>query len=85
LRPPPHGRLRRHGGGAATTATFGYQPGDPASAVEVIITAVQAENPPLRLLLVKAAYDITTARRGTLRHTFDTWRDSTLSADYPVG
>ncbi len=42
----------------STLATHGHQPGDPARASEAIIGAVEAEEPPLRLLLGKAAYDI---------------------------
>ncbi|ANS66156.1 short chain dehydrogenase [Streptomyces lincolnensis] len=69
---------------AATLATYGRQPGDPARAAEAIITAVGADAPPLRLLLGQVAYDIASARLDTLRTTFDTWRDLTLSADYPA-
>ncbi|MEU5262062.1 oxidoreductase [Amycolatopsis sp. NPDC021455] len=70
---------------AATTATYGHQPGDPVRAAEAVIDAVGAEEPPLRLLLGKAAYDIATARLDTLRTTFDTWRETTLGADFPEG
>ncbi|TMR92089.1 oxidoreductase [Nonomuraea basaltis] len=68
---------------AATLATYGHQPGDPARAAEAIVAAVTAADPPLRLLLGKVAYDIAAARLDTLRTAFDTWRDLTLSADYP--
>lgn len=67
----------------ATTATYGRQPGDPARAAEAILTAVGSPEPPLRLLLGKAAYDIATARLDTLRAGFDTWRETTLGADFP--
>jgi NAD(P)-dependent dehydrogenase (short-subunit alcohol dehydrogenase family) len=67
----------------ATLATYGHQPGDPARAAEAVITAVESAEPPLRLLLGKAAYQIATARLDTLRDTFDSWRDLTFSADYP--
>jgi len=69
---------------AATTATYGHQPGDPVRAAEAILTAVDAEEPPLRLLLGKAAYDIATARLDTLRTGFDAWREVTLGADFPA-
>jgi NAD(P)-dependent dehydrogenase (short-subunit alcohol dehydrogenase family) len=69
----------------ATTATYGHQPGDPVRAAEAILTAVHAAEPPLRLLLGKAAYDIATARLDTLRAGFDTWREVTLGADFPEG
>lgn len=68
----------------STFATYGHQPGDPARAGEAIIGAVAAEEPPLRLLLGKAAYDIAQARLDSLRTAFDTWREVTLAADYPV-
>ncbi|GLY38521.1 short-chain dehydrogenase/reductase [Amycolatopsis sp. NBRC 101858] len=69
---------------AATTATYGHQPGDPVRAAEAILTAVEAPEPPLRLLLGKAAYDIATARLDTLRAGFDAWRETTLGADFPA-
>ncbi|WP_410596424.1 oxidoreductase [Amycolatopsis sp. lyj-23] len=69
----------------ATLATYGRQPGDPARAAEAILTAVGSDEPPLRLLLGRAAYDIATARLDTLRATFDTWRETTLAADFPEG
>ncbi|MER6945349.1 oxidoreductase [Nonomuraea sp. NPDC000554] len=68
----------------ATFATYGHQPGDPARAAAAIISAVQAGDPPLRLLLGKAAYDVAQARLDSLRTVFDAWRDVTLSADYPT-
>ncbi|MEU4248709.1 oxidoreductase [Amycolatopsis sp. NPDC026612] len=69
----------------ATLATYGRQPGDPARAAEAILTAVGSAEPPLRLLLGRAAYDIATARLETLRATFDTWHETTLAADFPEG
>ncbi|HEX6354141.1 oxidoreductase [Actinophytocola sp.] len=68
---------------AGTLATYGHQPGDPARAAEAVITAVGADEPPLRLLLGTTAYEIATARLDSLRATFDTWRDLTLNTDYP--
>jgi NAD(P)-dependent dehydrogenase (short-subunit alcohol dehydrogenase family) len=70
---------------AATTATFGHQPGDPVRAADAIITAIGSEHPPLRLLLGRAAYDVATARLDALRANFDAWHETTLGADYPVG
>lgn len=66
----------------ATLATYGRQPGDPARAAEAVLTAVTAGEPPLRLLLGAAAYQVATARLDTLRATFDAWRETTLSTDY---
>ena len=67
---------------ATTLATYGRQPGDPALAAAAVITAVTADEPPLRLLLGAAAYQVATARLDTLRATFDAWREVTLSTDY---
>lgn len=67
----------------STLATYGHQPGDPARAAQAIIDAVTAEQPTLRLLLGKAAYDIATAKLDSLKTTFDSWREVTLSADFP--
>lgn len=67
----------------ATLATYGQQPGDPARAAEAIITVTRDEDPPLRLLLGKAALQIATARLDTLKTGFDDWQDLTLSADFP--
>ncbi|MFD3500335.1 oxidoreductase [Streptomyces sp. NPDC058678] len=69
---------------AGTLATYGRQPGDPLRAAAAVVDAVESAEPPLRLLLGKAAYDIATARLDTLRDSFDTWRDVTLGADFPA-
>ncbi|MGW2230915.1 oxidoreductase [Streptomyces formicae] len=68
---------------ASTLASYGRQPGDPARAAQAVVDAVTAEDPPLRLLLGKAAYDIATAKLDSLRTTFDDWREVTLGADFP--
>jgi NAD(P)-dependent dehydrogenase (short-subunit alcohol dehydrogenase family) len=68
----------------STMDTFGHQPGDPGRAAQAIIGAVQAEEPPLRLLLGKAALDVVMARLDGLRSDVDAWRDVTLGADYPA-
>ncbi|GGX06950.1 hypothetical protein GCM10010383_41260 [Streptomyces lomondensis] len=68
----------------STLATYGHQPGDPLRAAEAVVDAVESAEPPLRLLLGKAAYDIATARLDTLRADFDAWRDVTVGADYPA-
>ncbi|MFE3654427.1 oxidoreductase [Streptomyces sp. NPDC059152] len=68
---------------ASTLATYGRQPGDPTRAAAAVIRAVEAEEPPLRLLLGKVALDIVEARIDALKTTMDTWREVTLGADYP--
>lgn len=66
----------------STLAASGQQPGDPDRAAQAIISAAQAPNPPLRLLLGSLAYDIALKRLTALRDNFDQWRDLTLSTDF---
>jgi hypothetical protein len=47
-----------------------------------IITAVEAEEPPLRLLPVARALKIARERLEALRVSFDAWADTTLRADF---
>ena len=68
----------------AASVTYGHQLGDPVRAAQAVIDAVTAEQPPLRLLLGKAAYDIATARLDSLKSAFDGWREVTLSAHFPA-
>lgn len=68
---------------ASTRATSGTQPGDPVRAAAAIIKAVEAVDPPLRLLLGAPALKVAHARLNALRANFDAWRDTTLSADFP--
>ncbi len=69
---------------AATRASSGRQPGDPTRAAAAIITAVEADNPPLRLLLGAAALRIAGERLDALRANFEAWKELTLSADFPA-
>jgi len=68
----------------STKASSGNQPGDPLRAAAAIIKAVEAEAPPLRLLLGAPALDIAYKRLDALRANFDAWKDVTLSADFPA-
>ena len=63
----------------------GSQPGDPVRAAKAIVKAVEAEHPPLRLLLGVAA--LTNARKKLveLKTDFDNWEDTTVGADFPKG
>jgi NAD(P)-dependent dehydrogenase (short-subunit alcohol dehydrogenase family)/quercetin dioxygenase-like cupin family protein len=69
---------------AAAVERNGNQPGDPVRAAEAIIKAVTSENPPLHLLLGKFAYENATAKLESLRQEFETWREATLSSDFPT-
>lgn len=61
----------------------GRQAGDPERAVKAIVKAVEAENPPLRLLLGKAALAGGRAKIESLRRDFEAWADVTEGADFP--
>lgn len=63
----------------------GAQPGDPKRAVAAIIKAVEAKNPPLRLLLGKAALVGARGKIEMLRTDFDAWAAVTEGADFPEG
>lgn len=67
----------------ATRAVSGRQLGDPVRAAAAIISAFEANEPPLRLLLGAAALKIARQRLDALRENFDTWAETTLSADFP--
>ncbi|HEY3744624.1 MAG TPA: oxidoreductase [Gemmatimonadaceae bacterium] len=63
----------------------GKQPGDPVRAAAAIITAVESPNPPLRLLLGKAALKGARAKLDMLKKDFDAWETTTVGADFPEG
>lgn len=63
----------------------GKQPGDPVRAAAAIIDAVEARNPPLRLLLGKAALKGARAKIDLLNRDFEAWEKTTLGADFPDG
>ena len=65
-------------------ARSGAQPGDPVRAAEAIIAAVQSANPPRHLVLGAIGFEnIRQTLAGTLAE-IDAWKDTSLSADYPV-
>lgn len=61
----------------------GSQPGDPVRAAKAIIKAVKADEPPLRLLLGKAALKGARNKLELLKKDFDTWEETTIGADFP--
>jgi NAD(P)-dependent dehydrogenase (short-subunit alcohol dehydrogenase family) len=67
----------------ATRSVSGNQPGDPVRAATAIISAFEADEPPLRLLLGAPALKIARERLDALRANFDAWAETTLSADFP--
>jgi NAD(P)-dependent dehydrogenase (short-subunit alcohol dehydrogenase family) len=62
----------------------GKQPGDPVRAAKAIVKAVEAENPPLRLLLGVAALKGARNKLEELKRDIDTWEETTTGADYPA-
>lgn len=67
----------------ATRSYSGNQPGDPKRAAVAIVDTVNAENPPLRLLLGKIAVGVAQNKLKTLSKNFDDWTRVSESADFP--
>ena len=66
-------------------ASNGHQPGDPARAAQIIISIVNLDEPPRRLLLGAHAVDSAAeASRGRAAEA-DEWADLSRSADFPAG
>lgn len=61
----------------------GNQPGDPVRAARAIVQTVESENPPLNLLLGKAALKGARARLESLKKDFDDWAEASENADFP--
>ena len=62
----------------------GSQPGDPVRAAKAIVKAVEAEHPPLHLLLGVAALKGARNKLNVLKKDYDAWEDTTTGADFPV-
>ena len=62
----------------------GRQPGDPARAAAAIVKAVEAPEPPLRLLLGKAALAGARAKVAAMSKDFEAWAEVTEGADFPT-
>lgn len=63
----------------------GKQKGDPQRAVEAMIAVVDADRPPLRLLLGSVALGRVEKKLENWRAELEEWRGVTLGADYPEG
>jgi NAD(P)-dependent dehydrogenase (short-subunit alcohol dehydrogenase family) len=63
----------------------GKQPGDPVKAAEAIIKAVESPEPPLHLLLGKAALKGARWKLDLMKKDFDAWAPTTEGADFPEG
>ena len=71
-------------GGIRVFPAVGYYNGTKC-AVAAIIKAVEAKDPPLRLLLGKAALAGARGKIEMLKNDFDAWADVTEGADFPEG
>jgi NAD(P)-dependent dehydrogenase (short-subunit alcohol dehydrogenase family) len=63
----------------------GRQPGDPVRAARAIIAAVESPEPPLHLLLGRAALGGARRKLDELKRDFDAWEATTVGADFPAG
>ena len=70
---------------AALRGYSGKQPGDPVKAAEAIIRAVESPEPPLHLLLGKAALKGARWKLDLMKKDFDAWAPTTEGADFPEG
>jgi NAD(P)-dependent dehydrogenase (short-subunit alcohol dehydrogenase family) len=61
----------------------GKQPGDPERAAEIIVQTVESAEPPLRLLLGKAALTFARRKVASLQDDFEGWATVSESADFP--
>jgi NAD(P)-dependent dehydrogenase (short-subunit alcohol dehydrogenase family) len=64
-------------------ARSGRQPGDPARAAAAIVQVVESPEPPLRLLLGKAAVSGAHGKLEALRRDFEAWAKVSEAADFP--
>lgn len=68
---------------AQSRASSGNQAGDPVRAAAAIVQAVEAAEPPLRLLLGQIALNFAELKIAALRKDFDGWAAVSAAADYP--
>ena len=63
----------------------GKQPGDPVKAVRLMLEAMSAEKPPLRLLLGQAALERARTKIAQLQQDFSTWEKASLATAFDEG
>ncbi|KHK64854.1 oxidoreductase [Pseudomonas frederiksbergensis] len=64
-------------------ASIGQQEGDPARAAAAIYAAVNAEQPPQRLLLGNRAFEVAMAKLSAMQTEFRAWEATARGADFP--
>jgi len=67
------------------TEQDGKQPGDPLKAAQAIVKAVEAENPPLHLLLGASTLPRVKGKIEALEKDLAAWEETTVGADYQKG
>ncbi len=70
---------------AAVQAGHGKQQGDPARGARAIIKAVEAERPPVHLLIGGDALDQFRAKLDDMRRETDAWEEVTRGTDFEAG
>ena len=60
----------------------GKQAGDPKKAAAAMLTLIEAENPPMHLLLGSDALRLVREKLDFLKSEFDAWEKLTLSTDF---
>ena len=61
----------------------GRQPGDPARAADVILSAIDSEDPPLRLVLGADAYAAWDSKIASVRAEIEAWRERGMATAFP--
>ncbi len=69
---------------AGTRAGHGKQPGDPARGAKAIIAAIEADKPPVHLLLGNDALDQLHGKLDAMRAEADAWEALTRGTDFPA-
>jgi len=69
----------------ARQAASGNQLGDPAKAAEAVLKVLEAEKPPVHLVLGSDALRLVTAGRSTVEKDLREWEELSRSTDFPDG
>jgi NAD(P)-dependent dehydrogenase (short-subunit alcohol dehydrogenase family) len=69
---------------AARAANNGNQAGDPARAAKALLTVLDAENPPVHLVLGKDALHLIEQGQQRLKKDINAWAHLTASTDFPT-
>jgi len=67
-----------------TAGRSGSQAGDPARGVEAVIQALQSPNPPHHLVLGKIGFDGVESKLNAVLEEVQSWKKTSLGADYPA-